>query len=579
MVTKGENELINTKVSAKRRLAVGDLKLTKLQIQFDLQTLNMIIAFLTKKSVLRTRKTLQNIRKLFTNIDPAMYQGNVEMEVRIWTIQQLVDVLIDGGFEDIEFAKTYCKDHATEEYQKEFIDTIGEYTIQYAESKYLVRKIDSTLEYGYVVTIRDVMLDILEQIDVTDYLSYESISNDLYQIATKVVNIKRQSRSLDADQTFSLSDEVFESAVSFAVDKLRDRNRIFLTGCRYLNTILSPGFLSKRLYTYLAFPGKGKSTMLLKAALDIKKYNGGIKTKNPDKQPAVLFLTLENDIPETIERMYNMTVSSEDIRNFRSTQVIKSMREVGGLKISKDNDINIIIKEYKNRELSTDDLYSIINDLGDEGTEVIALIVDYLKRIRPAEPAKDEKTELKNITNELKELAKFFDIPVITAQQLNRNGAAVVDAALQANKEDVTRLVGRDAVAGAWEIVENSDWVCIVNPQMKKGTDELFMTFKLLKRRYRSIEPSEKMRRLDYFNQPFEPDSEIRLVDDVDLEEPVALLSLSTEFEGVEPQPQTRGSVNAMERGEKKKKKGKEKDDKEGGNPFPDFNVNEYDYV
>ena len=452
MSTKGENELINTKLSTRRRLGVGDLKLTKLEIQFDIQTLNMIIAFLTKKSVLRTRKTLQNIRKLFNSLDPDMYKGNLDMEVRVWTIQQLVNVLIDGGFEDIEFAKTYCKDHATEDYQKEFIDTIGEYTIQYAESKYLVKKIDSTLEYGYVVTIRDVMMEILEQIDVTDYLSYESVSNDLYQIATKIINIKRQSRSLDADQTFSLSDEVFDSVVSYAVDKLRDRNRIFLTGCRYLNTILSPGFLSKRLYTYLAFPGKGKSTMLLKAALDIKKYNKGIKPKNPDKQPAVLFLTLENDIPETIERMYNMTVSSEDIRNFRSTQVIKSMREVGGLKISKDNDINIIIKEYKNRELNTDDLYSIINDLSDEGVEVITLIVDYMKRIRPTEPAKDEKTELKNITNELKELAKFFDIPVITAQQLNRNGAAVVDAALQANKEDVTRLVGRDAVAGAWEI-------------------------------------------------------------------------------------------------------------------------------
>ena len=114
---------------------------------------------------------------------------------------------------------------------------------------------------------------------------------------------------------------------------------------------------------------------------------------------------------------------------------------------------------------------------------------------------------------------------------------------------------------------------------MKKGTDELYMTFKLLKRRYRSIDPSEKMRRLDYFNQPFEPDSEIRLVDDVDLDEPVALLSLSTEFEGVEPQPQTRGASNVMERGEKKKKKGKEKDDKDDSNPFPEFNINEYDYI
>ena len=75
-----------------------------------------------------------------------------------------------------------------------------------------------------------------------------------------------------------------------------------------------------------------------------------------------------------------------------------------------------------------------------------------MKRIRPAERASDEKTELKNISNELKEVGKFFDIPVITAQQLNRSGASVVDAALQAKKEDVTRLVGRDAIAGAWEI-------------------------------------------------------------------------------------------------------------------------------
>ena len=35
-----------------------------------------------------------------------------------------------------------------------------------------------------------------------------------------------------------------------------------------------------------------------------------------------------------------------------------------------------------------------------------------MKRIRPAERANDEKTELKNISNELKEVAKFFDIPV-----------------------------------------------------------------------------------------------------------------------------------------------------------------------
>ena len=93
----------------------------------------------------------------------------------------------------------------------------------------------------------------------------------------------------------------------------------------------------------------------------------------------------------------------------------------------------------------------------------ITLIVDYLKRLRPAERAASEKEELKNITNELKELAKFFDIPVISAQQLNRTGASVVDAALQAKKEDVTRLVGRDAIAGAWEINLWSHYIVIYN--------------------------------------------------------------------------------------------------------------------
>jgi ribosomal silencing factor RsfS len=225
------------------------------------------------------------------------------------------------------------------------------------------------------------------------------------------------------------------------------------------------------------------------------------------------------------------------------------MRYKGGLKITEDDPIDIIIKEYKNRAIDTNDIYGIIEDMGDDGIEVIGVIVDYMKRIRPAEKANDEKGELKNITNELKELAKFYDVPVITAQQLNRAGAAVVDAAIQANKEDVTRLVGRENVAGAWEIIENSDVVIIVNPDVKRDTGELYMSFNMIKRRYRSTDSDDKMRRLVYFNQPFEPGSEIKLVDDFYLQSPVSVESLGTQFL---PENANR---NAMQRENKKKKK------------------------
>ena len=524
------------------------IKLEKLKIKFDITTMDMIISFIFKDSVLRTRKTLNNIAKIFSNLDMSMYTDSPALEARIWIIQKSLYCKLVEGFESSnDYIFQRLKDDVEcSHYISLVIDAIPEKrVITHEESKYLVKKIDDTLNFGYVTTLKQVMNDLINSIDPYDMRSYKAIQDDLYAVSTLIINIQRKNRSLGSDQTFSLNGDQFENVIEEAIQKLKDRNRIFITGIQRLNTLLSPGYMSKRLYTYLAFPGKGKSTILLKSAIDIRRYNAGVKTKDPDKRPAVLFLTLENDVYETIERLYNMTVSSDDIRNYTAKQVKKQLKEQGHLKLTQDDNIDIIIKEYKNRELDTNDLYSIINDLGDEGIEICALIIDYMKRIRPAEKANDEKTELKNISNELKEVAKFFDIPVITAQQLNRSGASVVDAALQANKEDVTRLVGRDAIAGAWEILENSDWTCILNPETKRDTGELFMTFKLLKRRYRSTEESDHLRRLDYFNQPFEVGSEIKLVDDIDLTKPVALESLATQFEPVD---EKRGKQNAVTR-------------------------------
>lgn len=557
----------------KKLLNVKNIKLTPLKIKFDITRLDMIISFLYKQSVLRTRKTLANTYKLFQNLDESLIADNPDLMARVWIIKTTLRGRLEEGFENDENLMQYCFDQSdSDEFKEKTLKYILENKkISYEESKYIVKTIDDTLEFGYVITIKGIVQEIIDQIDDQQYKTYKEVSNDLYEIANSIINIKRRTTSLGSDQTFSLNTEEFEEVVEDALQKLKDRNRVFITGIQRLNTLLSPGYLSKRLYIYLAFPGKGKSTILLKSALDIKRYNAGVKTKDPDKRPAVLLLTLENDIPETIERLYNMAVDADDIRNFTAKQVKRKMREKGHLRLTAEDNIDIIIKEYKNRELDTNDLYTIINDLDDEGVEVISLVLDYIKRIRPVERANDEKTELKNISNELKELAKYFDIPVITAQQLNRSGASVVDAALQAKKEDVTRLVGRDSIAGAWEIIENSDFCCIINPEVKSDTQELFLTFKLLKRRYRSSEENEKLRRLEYFNQPFEPNNEIRLLDDIDLPAPLALESLSTQFEAVENK---RGKENAVTREVKKKKK-RDFNDELNDDPF-DFNNHNY---
>jgi len=526
------------------------LKLKKINLKLEIFTLDSIVAFLYKDSVLKTQKLLKNIYKLFKNINPEPYMLNPDLRTRFWVILKSLELMVDSRLESYNAIKSELMDDKdSDELIHEYIKNINVLYIGYEDSKKLIRKLDDRLRFGYVITIKEVLQEFLNAIEDEEYSSYKDIADDLEQLAISIVNIRRNTNSLDSEEKFSLDPDKFDDMISVAVTKLQDRIKIFKTGIQGLNTLLAPGYLSKRLYMYLAFPGGGKSQILLKSALDIKKYNGHVKAKDPQKRPAVLYITMENSVEETIERIFNMTVSSDDIRNYTPAQIIKKLKSGGNLTLTDDNNINIIITYYPNRSIDTNDLYGIIQELDDEGDEVIALILDYVKRIAPAEKASSEKEELKNITNELKNLATHFDIPVITAQQLNRVASSVVDAALQAKKEDVTKLIGRDGVAGAWEIIENSDWVCVLNQEVKTETLELFMTFKLLKRRYRSSDENERMRKLEYFNQPYEPGNEIRLMDDVELDRPLMIYSMSNQMSSLEDMK--RGKKNAVEREEK----------------------------
>ena len=539
---------------------ISDINMSKLKIKIDITTLKMIIRFLFKDTVLKTRKTLRNIDLIMDSLDLSVYEtddNESQILSLIWIIKKILEARFEGGFTTNEMIKKYCLDDPDcDEYKESLINEGIENSanITYSECKYLVNQIDDRVNFGYILNFRDKFFLIMSAIDESDDKSFKTLSNDLYQCAAALQNIKRKSNSLSSDQTFSLLTDEMENVVAEAMDNLKNRNRIFTTGIRRLNTFLAPGFLSKRLYTFLAFPGGGKSQILLKMALDIRTYNTRIETKDPDKRPAILFITMENSIHETVERLWNMTTSDDDIRNYTDAQVIKKMRDKGGLKLTDKNNIDLIIKYYDNRAIDTNDLRGIMQDLQDDGIETVALIVDYVKRLRPAEKAQSEKEELKNITNELKSIATIEDIPVITAQQLNRSAASVVDAAIQNDKENVTMMIGRDGVAGAWEIIENSDMVIIINQERKRDTNELYMTFKLLKRRYRSADTSKKLANLDYFNHPYDPENSLRLIDDVNLDKCLSLTSLSTQFDPADQKGNKHGKKNAMERKEKKKK-------------------------
>jgi len=452
-----------------------------------------------------------------------------------------LDAKLVKGFELDEVIINYCKSDTYDKENQDIINNIQLYTrINYEEIKYINKCIEDRLQYYYLYYYKDAIYETIERLDSGDYKSFYEINNKLTSICTELINRVRNSKSLDTVEQFSLSDENFETNMMDIVTKLQNPSRVIKTGIQKLNEILSPGFLSSRLYIFVGLAGGWKSGMLLKVIRDTKLYNNDIQVKKPGKQPCALLITMENEVIETVERLFNMSLDG-NIRNYTPKQVIKMIKETKEFTIGTDNGIDVVIRYYPNRAINTEDLYTIIDDLSDDGKEVIMLSLDYIKRIRPTEKGRDEKEELKNISNELKSLAIHYDIPVVTAHQLNRAAAATVDAALQANKEDLAKFLGRANIGSSWELVENADVLIILNVEKKRQTGQQYLTFKRVKIRYKDMSD------LTYFNHPFNPNNKMQLLDDIYLDHSLSEDSLVADFDAVDLGAK-KGKRNAVER-------------------------------
>ncbi len=391
----------------------------KIALKFDITMLNMIIGYIYKDTSQINRRALHNVKKLFDIIDERIYEGKPNLEARLKFINRTLKAKLEKGYENETVILNYCREDVGNKEVNNIINGLEQYRkINFEEINFITQAITDRLKYAYLLPLKDKIYHTVEKLDSGEFDSYEEINGELTQLCQNVINQNRKLSTLEETTTFSLDDENFEDNITDIVNKLKDPSCMIRTGIQKLNQILAPAYLSKRVYCYMGLPAGFKSGILLKTVRDAKKYNKGVlTTRKPGKRPCILLITMENTVEETVERLFNMTVYPDDIRNYSPKEVVKLLKESGELALDDSDDIDIIIKYYSNRSIDTSDLYTIIEELSDENKDVRMLVLDYIKRIRPAERAKDEKEELKNITNELKTLAIDFDIPVVTAHR------------------------------------------------------------------------------------------------------------------------------------------------------------------
>ena len=345
-----------------------------------------------------------------------------------------------------------------------------------AEVTKLCEVISDYIKYAKILKVKDSFLTTLDMIDEaeSDDTKIKETCYQLYQISNEIVNAYNTASYQYVTHSFDTADiEQMKNVIVDAQDS-RSSDKTIITSIRGLNNLLSPGYLSGCLYIYSALPGNYKSGILLQSHIDCCKYNEHLKHVTNGKRPVSIYISMENTMSQTVRRLWALLFPTADISMFTATEAAEMIQnELEG------HGCRSVVLYYGYREKSTADLYDIIRAFNDDKNTVVALFLDYIKRIRPARTdisaTSSEKSELHAIMNELKTLAGQFDIPVVSGHQLNRMAAQAVDALTQSGGYAKTsEVLGRSQISVAWEIMEVADWLCVMNIE-NDGENKMLM--------------------------------------------------------------------------------------------------------
>jgi len=482
-----------------------------IDLNFDLESLNLMCTYVISENAAIRRSHLLNMRNLFAILNPDLYMSDRDKMSRyqfiIKGLEARLVANISGSFLIIKYVNGGLLDN-------NLIDPDNlKYLLSTSEVEWIHHTISKSLTHSYLYYGISTMRSLVSRFDAADPSTRHELDNEYVEFIMGASHSIRHSRVEDRSEAmFSLRDNFDDNMRDIHAD-LSSPSSILYTGIQGFNEITGGGFHSARAYMLFGLPAAGKSITLLDFAVQIKRHNKGIKTKDPTKIPCVVLLTQENTVKESVERLFNLTVMGDNIRNYSADEVIRLLKQDGELYLSDGSPIDIIIKFKPSGSIDTSYLYTLTEDLEEDGYECICMFHDYIKHIRPINKKGDLRLDLGEIVNEYKVFASIKDIPLIGVSQLNRDAAKNIDAAAENNKADMTRLLGRSNIGESMIMLENLDWACIINRDYDQYGN-MYMVFKRIKIRYAATER-------DYICQPFVNGSKIRLIEDIHLPVPL----------------------------------------------------------
>lgn len=497
---------------------------------FDVEMVDALIKYVRCEWVLQPQVSI--LYKLITQLNFDDYKYNPDILDRLKLLKIISKGISEDRITDDSVLKMFIRENL-----EDAEDILGKVNFEknqlsQSDCEIMNKAVNERLQYLYIYQVKDDIVHSLNDFDNVGFTSYYDIINEikikLSNLLTKLQNVSAPDELI---RSFNFSGEEYLNLLTKIVNKAKKPSTILQSGIRQLNALLSPGFQSGELYLFLGGTGRFKSGTLWNIADQLRQFNPHVKPVEDGMRKVILFITLENTIYETIIRLFDMyNPTQKEIKELSVEEVATILRENGKFIFNSEDGIDIEMRYYSDLEINCSDIRVLIHDLRNQGKKVIALILDYILKLDSIkEHYGDEKTRLSYAGRELRSVAQEFDIPVITAMQINREGNGILESSMQENKEDIGRFIGNQYVGQCWDLIQEATWVCFVNLEMQKSTGKWFLSFKRTK-----IRGKKDLTAADYFNHPFSNDNGIRLEPDVNKPEPISVISLASDLVNID---------------------------------------------
>ena len=512
---------------------------TKLPIITE-RFLTVIMKVLGSKTEM-SRQELSNIIRLLDCIDRGFYE---EYDTSLGALLKTIEILAKFKLRNKETESEDLADsllveiqsELSSKYYTEIVENLIIPTLVDAKNKkfaydaeFINEEIFTYLQYNKVIVHRDDLVSIANNISTS---SGNELREELDKFKTMLNVLTGYYQEIDIDilqnKIIHGSEPSFFNELKTSYDKSKSPTYVLKTGLQLFNQCLSerqgiiPGY-----YLFYANINSFKSGLLEHFVKWIHIYNTDtfrrIKKKT-GKKPVLVYCSLENSKQDDYER-FTKIYTNRDIHSFNSFEELElewksSIEHMSGIQFEIINDLIDIAYYYPVNPIRVSDINKIFQQLIEQNYIPIACVVDYLEKIKSEteDLKKGENYLLGKISDDLFQLSKTYDCPIISAHQINREGAKTLNTSKDSGKQNAMTTLNSTFIGKDWDIEKPVSFSGFIDLETDPETNIKYLTFKKGKQR-------GKRTSIETWVHPLKDG--IVLEDDIKLSKPISKLAMT----------------------------------------------------